>query len=163
MINRDQTARTHLEKRKENINSTPSLLCKADKFLKFTFLGMSWGYHFIIVVNRSTVFKKKLNRNYKGHFKLTPDCKCICTHDGLIWDLNRAEGLTPIIDSTDTREDLLISGRYLCVRFTPKRICSLWLLSPAETGPQNITLNDGSTVHLQQRVVDHQLKLLPQH
>lgn len=133
MIDRDQTART------EKKTSIPplSLLCTADKFLKFTFLGMSCGYHFIIIVNRSTAFEKKKNiRNYKGHFKLTPDCKRICTHDGLIRDLNTAEWLTPITDSTDTREDLLISGRYLCVRFTPKMICSLWLLSPAETGPQ---------------------------
>lgn len=120
--------------RKENINSIPPLLNKADNFLTFTFFGMSCGYHFIIIVNRSTAFKKK--RNYKGHLKLTPDCKCICTHDGRVRDLNTAEGLTPITDSTDTREDILISSRYLCVRFTPKMTCSLWLLSPAETGAQ---------------------------
>lgn len=55
MIDRDQTART------EKKTSIPplSLLCTADKFLKFTFLGMSCGYHFIIIVNRSTAFEKK--------------------------------------------------------------------------------------------------------
>lgn len=122
----------------ENINSSPlSLFSKADKFFQLTFLGMSCGYHFIIIGNHSTALKKKPNRNYKGRFKLTPDCKCISIHDGLIWDMNPAEGLTPITDSTNTRGDLLISDRYLCVRFTLKTICSLWLLSPAETGPKH--------------------------
>lgn len=40
-------------------------------------------------------------------------------------------------------------------------ICSLALVTSRNRTP-NIKLNDGSMVHLQQRVVDHQLKLLPQ-
>lgn len=53
--------RSDCKDRKEKKTSIPplSLLCTADKFLKFTFLGMSCGYHFIIIVNRSTAFEKK--------------------------------------------------------------------------------------------------------
>lgn len=151
--------------REENINSSPlCLLSKADKFFQLTFLGMSCDYHFIIIGNCSTAFKKKKKKNATETIKAVLNELQIANVSAYMMDWSgmwtQRKALLPLLIA-QTPEGTFWSPTDIYVLGLPRKRSAVSGSCHQQKPDPNITLNDGSKVHLQKRVVDHQLKLLP--
>lgn len=158
MINRDQT---HLQRRKHQFLPL-SLLSKADKFFQSTFLGMSCGYHFIIIGNRSTALKKKKNptesiKTVLNELQIANVSAYMMDWSGM-WTQLKAS--LPLLIA-QTPEGTFWSPTDIYVLRLPRKRSAVSGSCHQQKPDPNIALNDGSKVHLQKRVVDHQLRLLP--